>query len=248
MLGRTGEAHALSIELDTFATAVHLNESYIEDSKAWVLAAGGEIGSARAACERAVALGREMGQRTCAVIALHSLARLGSPDVAEPYLCEIEEELDEGLEGELLLARAEHIHALCERDADRVARAAETFDRLGARLLAAESLADAARAHAVAGARLAASDAAGRARERAMALGVTTPGLTAIHALLPLTQRERDTILMAARGLPNKHIADELGVSPRTIESHLSRSYQKLQITSREELPLLDPDFAQLAD
>jgi DNA-binding CsgD family transcriptional regulator len=51
-----------------------------------------------------------------------------------------------------------------------------------------------------------------------------------------LTPSERRVAEMAAAGMKNSHIAEILFVSPKTVEGHLSRAYQKLGIQSREEL------------
>ena len=42
---------------------------------------------------------------------------------------------------------------------------------------------------------------------------------------------------MAAEGLSNKEIAQALFVTVRTVEAHLHHAYQKLDISSRSELP-----------
>jgi DNA-binding NarL/FixJ family response regulator len=42
----------------------------------------------------------------------------------------------------------------------------------------------------------------------------------------------------AARGLGNKQIAIELGVSPRTVQTHLTRVFGKLGVSSRTEAVL----------
>lgn len=48
-----------------------------------------------------------------------------------------------------------------------------------------------------------------------------------------LTSRERDVVALVAEGLPNKAIADRLGISPRTVEGHLNHIFDKLGVTSR---------------
>jgi DNA-binding CsgD family transcriptional regulator len=51
-----------------------------------------------------------------------------------------------------------------------------------------------------------------------------------------LTTSERRVSQMAASGLSNKQIAQALFVTVKTVETHLSRSYQKLDVTSRVKL------------
>ena len=57
-------------------------------------------------------------------------------------------------------------------------------------------------------------------------------------AALPeqLTRRESEIAQLAAQGLRDKDIADELVLSVRTVESHLATAYRKLGIASRREL------------
>lgn len=50
-----------------------------------------------------------------------------------------------------------------------------------------------------------------------------------------LTDREREILQLAARGLRNKDIARELSLSTRTIEGHLSHIFAKLGVSSRTE-------------
>lgn len=47
-----------------------------------------------------------------------------------------------------------------------------------------------------------------------------------------LTEREAEILKLAARGFSNKEIAFELGISPRTIQSHLSSVFGKLGVAS----------------
>lgn len=51
-----------------------------------------------------------------------------------------------------------------------------------------------------------------------------------------LTSSERRVAQMAAEGIPNKDIAQALFVTVRTVEAHLHHAYQKLAISSREQL------------
>lgn len=50
-----------------------------------------------------------------------------------------------------------------------------------------------------------------------------------------LTPREMEVLRLLARGLPNKQIADALGVSIHTVERHLTNLYPKLGCRSRTE-------------
>lgn len=45
--------------------------------------------------------------------------------------------------------------------------------------------------------------------------------------LADITEREQDVMLLAVQGLPNKHIARQLGISHRTVEIHKSKIMQK---------------------
>lgn len=51
-----------------------------------------------------------------------------------------------------------------------------------------------------------------------------------------LTAREHEVVGLVARGLSNKAIAHQLGISPRTVEGHLNHIFDKLAVESRTEL------------
>ena len=53
-----------------------------------------------------------------------------------------------------------------------------------------------------------------------------------------LTPGEHRVADLAAQGMSNKQIAQALFVTLRTVEMHLSNAYRKLEITSREQLPM----------
>lgn len=69
--------------------------------------------------------------------------------------------------------------------------------------------------------------------------GPGVAGVPAMGAALPaaLSVPERRAASLAARGLSNKDIAEELGVTVRTVELRLTKSYRKLGIGGRSQLP-----------
>ncbi len=50
-----------------------------------------------------------------------------------------------------------------------------------------------------------------------------------------VSSREIAVLRLLARGLPNKQIARQLGISPRTVEGHLSHIFNKVGVGSRTE-------------
>lgn len=50
-----------------------------------------------------------------------------------------------------------------------------------------------------------------------------------------LSDREREVLSLVAAGLRNKEIADQLGISERTVKAHLAGVFNKLGATSRAE-------------
>ena len=53
-----------------------------------------------------------------------------------------------------------------------------------------------------------------------------------------LTSREQQVADAIARGLSNKQIADELGISAETVKRHLASIYSKLAIPGRVALAI----------
>lgn len=74
-----------------------------------------------------------------------------------------------------------------------------------------------------------------RARQELRASGARPrrPALTGAQAL---TASERRVAELAAEGLGNRAIAEQLFVTTATVETHLRHAFRKLGIGSREEL------------
>ena len=60
----------------------------------------------------------------------------------------------------------------------------------------------------------------------------------------PLTPAEGDLLRLVARGLANKEIARDLGIANQTVQNGLTRVFQKLGVSSRNEAILYYWDIA----
>jgi NarL family two-component system response regulator LiaR len=54
-----------------------------------------------------------------------------------------------------------------------------------------------------------------------------------------LTPREREVLVLIARGCPNKLIARELGLSEKTVKAHVGRVLAKLEVTDRTQAAVI---------
>lgn len=178
----------------------------------------------RAAAERSLSTGR----RSMAAGAAHDLIRIGAPDQALAIL----EELPPG--GCVTGLRRRLATAAATGDGAALVDIAERFEELGAEGWAAEARSLAAdhlptRADAL---RRAAAEVATRS-------GLATPPLQHLARRRhdgALTAREAQVVELAASGLSNRAIADQLVLSLRTVENHLHRAFTKLGVSSRAEL------------
>jgi DNA-binding NarL/FixJ family response regulator len=62
-----------------------------------------------------------------------------------------------------------------------------------------------------------------------------TPIAVAASPFPQLSEREREILLLIARGLANQHIADRLGIAPKTVRNHVSNIFAKLEVRDRAE-------------
>ncbi|TQJ49085.1 LuxR C-terminal-related transcriptional regulator [Phycicoccus sp. SLBN-51] len=69
-------------------------------------------------------------------------------------------------------------------------------------------------------------------------------GEAADSPLSLLTRTERTVASLVAQGLTNRQIAEQLFVSPRTVDAHLAHIFRKLDISSRARLAALMVDHA----
>ncbi|GEC02870.1 helix-turn-helix transcriptional regulator [Streptomyces spinoverrucosus] len=190
----------------------------------WAAAARGDLDRALAAVDADTAydVGRAYDADTaydadCA----YDAVRLGAPERAT---------------GRLRGVFAEHADALARGDGPALDRAAERLQERGFLLFAAEAHAQAVRAHRD-------PRAARTSRTRAVALArrcqsARTPALSGL-AFGELTARQRQIVTLAAAGLSNRQIAEQLTLSVRTVGNHLYSAYARLGAGDRAALPWL---------
>jgi ATP/maltotriose-dependent transcriptional regulator MalT len=70
-------------------------------------------------------------------------------------------------------------------------------------------------------------------RQRRSQLPLENPRLSAALAERGVTRREAEILSLVATGLSDRALADVLGLSERTIQTHLRRCYIKLEVHTR---------------
>ena len=219
--GHAEEAAAALGQLDDLQTPSYFMGVDPLQARAWVAVATGDLRGAARLLEQAAAQGSEIGDLTGRAAALHALARLGR---AKDVVADLSEQAG-ALECELATARATHVQALVQGRAEDLLATSETFEAMGADLLAAEAAADAAVVWRKGGDPRRAT----AAERRAGALvdrceNATTPALQAVETRARLAPAEREAALLAATGFSNKEIAEQLYLSVRTVEGRLQRA------------------------
>ncbi|MFY1659715.1 AAA family ATPase [Micromonospora sp. WMMD1274] len=139
---------------------------------------------------------------------------------------------------------AAHAAGLLRKDAEQVHHAVSEFRFIGRPLVLAGALADAAvlgrsqrDSYDEALVLVNAAGAEGIRRWLEAGDGTPNPVKTEERRLLPLlTTAEREVALLVAAGKTNSAVADELFKSAHTVDSHLRKIFQKLEIHSRVEL------------
>jgi DNA-binding CsgD family transcriptional regulator len=139
-----------------------------------------------------------------------------------------------------------------DRGLDLLGESVETLRASPARLELARSLADLGSAQRRAGMRRDARDALREALELAHRCGATAiaeraheelgatgakPRRVMLTGVESLTPSELRVAKLAAAGMGNRDIAQDLYISVKTVETHLGSAYRKLDISSRRELP-----------
>jgi DNA-binding CsgD family transcriptional regulator len=200
-------------------------------AKAWTTACGGDVPGAVRQIQNLILRLRADGFAGHELLALHDLVRLGRADLAADRMQGLLGTVPGGRTARLLL---KHAQAAAGGSGDDLFAVAREFHAQGYLVFAAEAAAGAVRRFRVARdpQAVAANTLLADVLERCDPLH--TPALRSVRP--SLTNRERQVARLAAGGAKSREIADQLFLSPRTVENHLQRVYTKLGVNGRDAL------------
>lgn len=223
---------ALDLAERSSIVGIRCFESDLQLARAWCAAASGARERARSVALTAAEQSFDRAAWGVGALALYEAARFGA------RTNRLWSRVTPLVEGPLFEAIA--AHACAPDDPARHFETATALASLGLNLWAAEAFAGSARRAARCGDTMAMRLAQNRCFELlARCGGACTPALVDVDALeltADLSEREREVAQLAVRGLANRAIAEELGLSTRTVENHLARALNKLGLHRRREL------------
>ncbi|WP_345343496.1 LuxR family transcriptional regulator [Rhodococcus olei] len=206
-------------------------------ARAWATACQGAVSEAITIVSSAADTAAARGQFGAEVICLQTATQFGDHTTA-PRL----RELESIVEGPRAGLSARFASALQHGDGAELDSVSEGFEDIGDLIAAVDAAARAALAYRSQGRRGSALGCSTRADALAAQCGgADTPVFRQVTASLPLTDREREIVLLVGEGLSNRAVADRLTLSVRTVESHIYRAMTKTGTTSRDELAALLP-------
>ena len=168
---------------------------------------------------------RFAGHARTVAAALELIGRDG-PDAIDVLLCDLQ--IEHGIDGLAVVAAGARngLRVIAFTSHDRASMMRAVFDAGGAGFLS-KGLDLAAVLEAV----------------RTVAAGGTSFSARALEAVRdaprPPSDRERSVMACVAEGLTSDEIGHRLGISGRTVESHLSRLFDRYGVVSRSELVVL---------
>jgi DNA-binding CsgD family transcriptional regulator len=237
MGGSTGEAADVLAEIDSVRRTFRSLDYERSLARAWVAAGQGVVSEAIAIALAAAENERAAGRFAAEVLCLQTATQFGDHTGAARL-----RELESIVEGPRVGLAARFAGALRDGDGAELSSLSEEFERMGDLVAAVDAAAHAAVAYRNKDLRGSALGCSVRADALARECdGVSTPAFRAATAPLPLSEREREIVMLIAAGLSNRDVAKRLTLSVRTVESHIYRAMAKTGTTSREQLAALIP-------
>jgi DNA-binding CsgD family transcriptional regulator len=237
MRGSTAEAAARFEALEKLR---HPSWRYLDYefaiAKAWLAAGQGAISEAIAVSLAAAEAARSNGQFAPEVMCLQTATQFGERSCG-PRL----RELAAIVEGPRAGVAARFAEALHEDDGAELASVSAEFEDMGDLIAAVDAAAHAAIAYRHKDLRGSALGCSARAEALAEQCGARTATLRKAAERLPLTDREREIVMLIGQGLSNRDIATRLTLSVRTVENHIYKAMAKTGTSNRDELAGLLP-------
>jgi DNA-binding CsgD family transcriptional regulator len=238
MRGSIAEAAAALEALDKLHRPFRLLDYERSVAQAWVAAGQGAVSEAITVLLSAAERAAGNGQFAAEVACLQAATQFGDHSTALRL-----RELESIVEGPRVGLAARFAEALRDGDGDALAAVSEEFERIGDVVAAVDAAAQAAityRRQDLRGSVLGCSTRAGALAEQC---GANTPALRQAAEPLPLTDREREIVMLIGEGLTNREVAARLTLSLRTVESHIYRAMAKTGTSGRDELAALLPRY-----
>ena len=200
---------------------------------AWFAVADGRRADAHAELLAGAAEAEARGEYLLQAELLYEAARMGAASTVLPAFNAVVARCS----GPLLQARHHFVVGVALADHHELAVAEKQFANLGSWVAAAESAAELARLLHRADRPRDAQGAANRSAQYVSDLvAVATPMLVEANTVAELSPRELQIAQLAAAGHASKAIAQQLGLSVRTVSNHLQNAYLKLGISGRDDL------------
>ncbi|ORW86760.1 helix-turn-helix transcriptional regulator [Mycobacterium sp. IEC1808] len=208
-------------------------------AKAWVAACQGAVSEAIDIAVSVAEIACANGQFAAEVVCLQTATQFGDTRRA-PRL----RELETVVEGPRAGIAARFAAALHAGDGAELETVSVDFEEIGDVVAALDAAAHAAIAYRRGDLRGSALKCSTRADALAEKCGgAHTPALRQASERLPLTDREREIVMLLGQGLSGRAVAERLTLSVRTVEGHIYRAMAKTGAASRDELAgLLRPD------
>ncbi|WNG88306.1 LuxR C-terminal-related transcriptional regulator [Mycobacterium sp. ITM-2016-00317] len=237
MRGSTEQATAALESLDVFFHPSWRHLDYaLAIAGGWVACCHGAVSEAVQIVRTAAETAGRRGQYAAEVLCLQTAAQFGDATTAERL-----GELGGLVEGPRVELARRFATALGCADSPELESLSRSFEEMGDLVAAVDASAYAAvhfRRQSLRGSALRCS---ARAEALAGIVRVCTPALQQAVARLPLTDREREIVMLLGEPMSNREIADRLQLSVRTVESHVYNAMAKTGTTCRDELAgLLD--------
>jgi DNA-binding CsgD family transcriptional regulator len=235
-LAMAGEVSAAKLALAELEENRHPGYVCLEPelmlAKAWVAAAEGAVSQALDIVHMAADLAGTAGQLAHEVLALQTAVGFGGRGEGA-RLATLATQVDGPRAG----IATRFATALQAGDGDELAAVSAEFEQMGDLVAAVDAAAHAAIAFRRRGLQGSALGCSTRAQALADQCGTDTPALRQAAERLPLTDREREIVmLLGEEGLSSRAVAERLTLSVRTVEGHIYRAMAKTGTTSREEL------------